>query len=64
MPQNQFVVKYNDAVELYMIFYSPNYYLCEWGAITHPDLLVWSTLGDARAIATSINSGTVGLPKP
>lgn len=64
MPHSTFVVKFNSSTELYMIEYNPNYSLCRWGTIDNPDLLEWDSLAAAQNIATSINSGTVGLPKP
>lgn len=64
MPRQKYVVKFNTTTELYMIHYSPVYDLCEWGSLSHPNLLEWETLEGAEAAATSINSGTVGLPKP
>jgi hypothetical protein len=60
----QYVVKFNSSTELYMIGYNPNYSLCRWGTLDNPELLTWDSLAGAQAAATSINSGTVGLPKP
>lgn len=62
MPQNEFVVKYNEDTELYMTVFSPNYVFCQWGSAENA--LVFDTLEDAQEIATMINSGTVGTPKP
>lgn len=62
--KKMYVVKFNSSTELYMIAYSPNYYFCRWGSLQHPDLMTWDSLAGAQGVASSINSGTVGLPKP
>lgn len=59
-----FVVKFNSTTELYMVSYNPNYNLCRWGTLEHPDLMEWDSLAASQGVATSINSGTVGTPKP
>jgi hypothetical protein len=62
MAKNQFVVKYNEATDLYLTVYNPDYNLCQWGAVGMA--LTFSTLEQAQAIALGINSGTVGTTKP
>lgn len=64
MPNQEFVVQYSNQTDLYMVHYDPDYSLCRWGSLQDPNLMVWSTLEAANAVATSINHGTGGLPKP
>ena len=64
MAREVFVVKYNEGTDLYMIQYNSQYSLCQWGNITNPQVMEWSTLAAAQAVAASINSGTVGTTKP
>lgn len=64
MGQQQYVVKYNDTTDLYMISYDPIYSNCTWGSVDNPSLMIWSTLEAAQNVAASINSGTVGTTKP
>lgn len=63
MPKSEeFVVKYSDTIATYLISYQDDYQNLVWGsaaaAITFP------TLGEAEALATAINAGTLGVPKP
>lgn len=62
MGQQQYVVKYNDTTDLYLVVYNPDYNLCQWGSVDVA--LTWETLQDAQNIAASINSGTIGTTKP
>jgi len=58
----EFVVKINETTKLYMISYNTEYSRCQWGNVN--DAVIFDTLEEAEAIATGINSGTVGTPKP
>jgi hypothetical protein len=64
MAAQLYVIKYNETTDLFCIFFSTNYSKCRWGSINDPDLVVRYTLAEVQTMALSINSGTVGTPKP
>jgi hypothetical protein len=65
MAQQLFVVRHSTADDLYMLNpYSPVYSQNTWGAISNPNLMTRLTLAEVQAMAATINSGTVGLPRP
>jgi hypothetical protein len=64
MPQQLYVIKYNQTTDLYCIYYSNVYTKCRWGSALDTDLVTRLTLAEVQAMAANINSGTVGTPKP
>ena len=64
MPRESFVVKYNETTDLYLNGWvgELEYENCSWGAIGIA--MEFGTQGEVDNIATAINSGTIGLPKP
>ena len=42
MPKNQFVVKFNEATDLYLKVYSPVFENCQWAGVE--EAITWSTL--------------------
>lgn len=64
MPKQTYVVKYNQFTQSYLTGWTGEltYANCQWGALSNA--LEFGTQQAVDDIATSINSGTVGLPKP
>ena len=62
MPQLKYVVKFNEATDLYLIVYSTVWENCQWGSPN--DAITWSTLAQAESVAALIGHGTVGTTKP
>lgn len=64
MGNKNFVVKFNESTDLYLLTYSPNYSECTWTSADNPDVMNWNTLQDAQTMASLIGHGTVGTTKP
>lgn len=62
MPQNEFVVQFNEQTDLYMTVFNPEYSQCQWGNLENA--ITFTSLEKAQEVATMINSGTVGVPRP
>ena len=62
MPQLKYVVKFNEATDLYLIVYSTVWDNCQWGSPN--DAITWNTLAQAESVASLIGHGTVGTTKP
>ena len=62
MPKNQFVVKFNEATDLYLKVYSPVFENCQWAGVD--EAIAWETLDQAETVASLIGNGTVGTTKP
>lgn len=64
MPRTTYVVKYNETTDVYLTGWTGEltYANCSWGALSAA--MEFGTQVEADDIATAINSGTVGLPKP
>lgn len=62
MPQQEFVVRFNETSDMYLTFYSSDLTHCLWGNLR--DAIIYSTLAAAQSVAASIGGGTVGTPKP
>lgn len=59
-----FVVKYNDTTDLYLLTYCPDYDGCTWTSADNPNVMTWNNLQDAQSMASLIGHGTVGTTKP
>lgn len=67
MPQQTYVVQYNNQLDIYLIAFTGQletleYEDCTWGSLENA--IEFSTQSEVDEIAERINSGTVGLPKP
>lgn len=61
MPKTEYVVKFNENTDLYLMSYSDPQH-CTWGS---PNVaLTWATLPEAQSVAAQIGGGTVGTTKP
>lgn len=62
MPQEEYVVKFNETTNLYLTVYHSNSDNHEWG--NAEDAIKFETLGEAQSLAAAIGGGTVGTTKP
>lgn len=62
MGQKQYVVKLDQATDLYLTVYSVVWENCQWGSPS--SAITWTTLEQAQNVATSVGHGTLGTTKP